>query len=77
FASPKQITTDQSKQFEAVLTKLLCKHFKVSSTLTQGKAYWHQEIGTVERLNTTFREKLRTRCQEDFENWDEDIQKNS
>ncbi|OAF64605.1 hypothetical protein A3Q56_07684, partial [Intoshia linei] len=39
------------------------------------KAYRHREIGTVERLNRIYREKLRTRSQEDFDNWDEDLKK--
>ena len=72
FGSPQMIITDQGVNFEAELTKELCKLcgiVKIRST-----SYHPEGNGMVERMNKTLKQILRIYTINNENNWDKNLQ---
>ena len=68
FGIPKQLHTDQGKNFTSTLVKELCKHVGITKTRTT--PYDPQSDGMVERFNRTLLNLLSIAVEEDEHNWD-------
>ncbi|PIK53794.1 Retrovirus-related Pol polyprotein from transposon [Apostichopus japonicus] len=71
FGVPKQIHTDQGRNFESNLFKELCQLLGVDKTRTT--PYHPQSDGMVERFNRTLEEMLAKVVDSDQKNWDKCI----
>jgi hypothetical protein len=69
FGVPRQIHTDQGRQFESGLFKELCKKFSIDKTKTT--AFRPQSDGLVERFNRTLEDILSKYVSQNQKDWDE------
>ena len=69
FGVPRQIHSDQGRNFESTLFSELCKLLEVSKTRTT--PYRPQSDGLVERFNRTLQQMLKTLVNEARDDWDE------
>jgi len=65
YGPPKNIISDQGKQFEAEIFKALCKKHNINKIRTT--PYNPQSNGKIERFHRTLKETLRTKCYD--HNW--------
>jgi hypothetical protein len=68
FGVPRQIHTDQGRQFESLLFQELCRKFNIKKTRTT--AYHPQSDGQVERFNRTLTDMLSKFIEENQKDWD-------
>ncbi|CAG2212387.1 unnamed protein product [Mytilus edulis] len=68
FGLPRQVHTDQGRQFESHLFRSLCQTFKMDKTRTT--ALHPQSDGMVERLNRTIEDILSKFIAKDQRDWD-------
>lgn len=71
FGVPRQIHTDQGRQFESGLFKELCKKFSIDKTRTT--PFRHQRDGLVERFNRTLEDILSKYVSQNQKDWDEQL----
>lgn len=71
FGSPRQVHTDQGKEFDSSLFYQLCALFHSEKTRTT--AYHPQSDGQVERYNRTMWDLLHALVEEDPTRWDENL----
>ena len=71
FGVPRQIHTDQGRQFESGLFKELCKKFSIDKTRTT--AFRPQSDGLVERFNRTLEDILSKYVSQNQKDWDEQL----
>ena len=71
FGTPKQIHTDQGREFESKLFALLCEKLEIEKTRTC--PYRPQSDGMVERFNRTLLQMLSVYVNSNHSNWDEHI----
>lgn len=65
---PKEVLTDQGTPFMSLITRELCKLFKVTQLRTS--VYHPQTDGLVERFNKTLKSMLKKVVDKDGKNWD-------
>ena len=68
---PRQIHTDQGRQFESGLFKELCKKFSIDKTRTT--ALRPQSDGLVERFNRTLEDILSKYISQNQKDWDDQL----
>ena len=71
FGCPKQIHTDQGREFESQLFAEMCKLLGIQKSRTT--PYRPQSDGLVERFNRTLKQMLSLYVDEDHSNWDEQL----
>lgn len=71
FGVPRQIHTDQGRQFESGLFKELCKKFSIDKTRIT--PFRHQRDGLVERFNRTLEDILSKYVSQNQKDWDEQL----
>ncbi|CAC5398946.1 unnamed protein product [Mytilus coruscus] len=71
FGVPRQVHTDQGRQFESALFKELCTRLCIDKTRTT--PYRHQSDGLVERLNRSLEEILSKYVSLNQKDWDEQL----
>lgn len=71
FGVPKQIHTDQGREFESELFSVLCKKLGIEKTRTT--PYRPQSDGLVERFNRTLQQMLTSYANDNRNNWDENL----
>ena len=71
FGVPKQIHSDQGREFESELFLVLCVKLGIQKTRTT--TYRPQSYGLVERNNRTFQQMLVRYANEHRNNWDENV----
>ena len=69
FGCPRQIHTDQGREFQSELFKLLCDKFEINQTRTA--PYRPNSDGLVERFNRTLKQMLGIFATENPRNWDD------
>lgn len=69
FGIPLQIQTDQGREFESNLFKLVCQ--KLGITKTKSTPYRPQSQGIIERFNRTLKQMLRIFVNENKSDWDD------
>ena len=71
FGLPRQIHSDQGREFESNLFQELCQMLEIDKTRTTP---WHPSSnGMVERFNKTLAAMLRQMCSEHQRDWDEHV----
>ena len=73
FSPPKQLHSDQGRQFESLLLSEVCKLLGIQKSRTT--AYHPQSDGLVERWNRTLLQSLSTMVDDHPEDWDECVRK--
>ncbi|MES9881596.1 MAG: reverse transcriptase domain-containing protein [Sedimenticola sp.] len=68
FGVPRQVHTDQGRQFEAAVFQQVCKYLDIDKTRTT--PYHPQSNGMVERFNRTLRAMLTKHVSSDQRDWD-------
>ena len=71
FGVPKQIHSDQGREFESELFSLLCEKLGIQKTRTT--PYRLQSDGLVERMNRTLQQMLSSYVNQNRDNWDDNI----
>lgn len=71
FGVPREIHTDQGRQFESALFKELCKQFRINKTRTT--AFRPQSDGLVERFNRSLEDILSKYINKNQRDWDEQL----
>ena len=71
FGVPKTIHTDQGREFESHLFRILCEKLEIEKTRTS--PYRPQSDGFVERMNRTLIQILSLYVNENHSNWDEHL----
>ena len=71
FGVPKQIHSDQGREFESELFSVLCEKLGIQKTRTT--PYRPQSDGLVERYNRTLQQMLASYANEHRNNWDENV----
>lgn len=71
FGFPKQIHSDQGREFESELFSVLCE--KVGIDKTRTTPYRPQSDGLVERMNRTLLQMLSSYANQNRDNWDDNI----
>ncbi|MCG8096512.1 MAG: DDE-type integrase/transposase/recombinase [Candidatus Thiodiazotropha endolucinida] len=69
YGCPQQIHTDQGREFQSELFRILCKNFGIKQTRTA--PYRPNSDGLVERFNRTLKQMLRSFAVENPQNWDD------
>lgn len=69
FGCPDQIHTDQGREFESQLFKLVCNLLGIEKTRTT--PYHPQSDGLEERFNRTLRQMISIFVSENFDDWDD------
>ena len=69
FGCSQQIHTDQGREFQSELFKVLCKRLGIDQTRTT--PYRPNSDGLIERFNRTLKQMLRTFAIENPQNWDD------
>ena len=71
FGVPRQIHTDQGREFESELFLTLCQKLGIEKTRTT--PYRPQSDGLVERFNRTLQQMLTSYANDNRNNWDENL----
>ena len=69
YGCQRQIHTDQGREFQSELFKILCQKFGINQTRTA--PYRPNSDGLVERFNRTLKQMLRSFATENPQNWDD------
>lgn len=69
YGCPQQIHTDQGREFQSHLFKILCEKFGIKQTRTA--PYRPNSDGLVERFNRTLKQMLRIFASDNPQNWDD------
>ena len=71
FGCPGQIHSDQGREFQSELFRLVCQKFGIQQTRTT--PYRPNSDGLVERFNRTLKQMLRIFCAENPNDWDDHL----
>ena len=71
FGCPTQIHTDQGREFQSELFRLVCQKFGINQTRTV--PYRPQSDGLVERFNRTLKQMLKIFASENPKDWDDHL----
>ena len=71
FGCPKQIHTDQGREFESELFSLVCEKMEINKTRTT--PYRPNSDGLVEKFNRTLKQMLRIFSSENPRDWDDHL----
>ena len=71
FGAPKQLHSDQGRNFESELFQEMCRLLGVEKTRTV--SYYPQSDGMVERFNRTMQQMLKTLVCEARDDWDDHL----
>ena len=71
FGCPGQIHSDQGREFQSELFRLVCRKFGIEQT--RATPYRPNPDGLVERFNRTLKQMLRILCAENPNDWDDHL----